>query len=340
MRDGEERGARGDVGGRRVVYCLVPSELAPKLHDLLRSHFRDDPEIEVLVEQRHMERRQSAERRSRDTGPPSGGERRRIRSATGRRVGERRTPVVTASAPALPRRARRYAEQLRFVERLEPSTTDAEDLDTARLVARFQAGDADAFTTLYLRYFGRVYSYLRAVFRESHEAEDAAQQVFMKVFESLSDYEHRGSPFRVWLFVIARNLARTQLRKLSRVDVSEPAQMDRLLDADPVQEQQAPPPDLDWISDHDLMLFVERLPEAQRQVLTLRYLLDLSNIQIAEILGRTPNDVAVLQKRALAFIRQRLAAVNRRSHGRGPARMRAWNPQAPVLRSRRFSLVA
>jgi iron uptake system EfeUOB component EfeO/EfeM len=134
-----------------------------------------------------------------------------VRNKAGRRVGPRRAPTMAIDALPLPRKARAHAKRIVFVERVEPSAEHMADLDSARIVTRFQSGDADAFTALYMRYFDRVYSYLRVLFREdSHEAEDLTQQVFVRAFEALPRYERRSQPFRAWLFTIARNLAMTR----------------------------------------------------------------------------------------------------------------------------------
>jgi RNA polymerase sigma-70 factor (ECF subfamily) len=324
----------------RRIYCVVPPELAGRLHDHLRAHFGAG-EVDVVVERRGGDRRSGAERRagagSSADGPRS--ERRRIVSATGRRIADRRSPVGVlgeAERPELPRRARRYADRLLFVERLEPSSEAVEDADTARLVARFQAGESQAFTDLYLRYFDRIYGYLRLLLRDSHEAEDFAQHVFVEAFERLPQFRLTGAPVRVWLFTIARNAALSRLRKTSRLDVVEPARLDASRELRSSLELE--PSILGWISDRELLMFVERLPQVQRQVIALRHMLDLTNLEIAAMLGRSPNDVAAIHKRGLAFLRARLIAVGRGPQKIGRARMRAWSPQAPVLRHRRFAL--
>jgi RNA polymerase sigma-70 factor (ECF subfamily) len=325
-------------GGRVLTYCLVPRELAAKLHEPLREHFGDDPSVEVVVERRGRERRAADERRGDSAAADGAVDRRRVRNATGRRVGDRRMPLVAVDTPAeLPRKARRFAAELVFVERLEPAGEELEDLDTARLVTRFQAGDGDVFTHLYLRYFDRVFSYLRVVFRDDlHEAEDLTQQVFTKVFEALPRYERRAQPFRAWLFVIVRNVALAQLKKRDRVELLEPEAAGRQREiegeADPGVEA------LNWITDRELVMFVERLPEAQQQVLVLRFMLGLRASEIADVLGRSPNDVSQLQSRALRFLRHRLEAVGRHGTGGGPVRIRRRVLQAWVLRARRYAL--
>jgi RNA polymerase sigma-70 factor (ECF subfamily) len=311
---------------RAVVYCVIPGELAPKLHEPLRRHFAGDGTVRVVVERRAGERRRPAG--ARNSEPPD----------AERRIGERRALAVPVAVPVLPRRARPYVSRLLFSQLMEPSDRDAEDLDTARLVARVQDGQRDLFAVLYMRYFDRVYSYLRMVIGDVHEAEDLTQTVFVKIMEALPRYERRRQPFRAWLFVVVRNEAVSHLRARgrARVDLEDPSELARLRIADP-----APEPSLgalDWISDDELMLFVERLPAVQRQVLLMRHMLDLNNVEIAAILGRTPNGVAVLHRRALAFLRERLTAIGREPKQRTTPRMRRWGRQAPVLRNRRWAL--
>jgi RNA polymerase sigma-70 factor (ECF subfamily) len=320
-----------------VVYCLVPAELAAKLHGSLQAHFSDQPGVEVVVEMRHRERRRRGERRKHQRPLPEAGDRRRIRSATGRRMGERRAALVVGEGPPLPRKASRYAERLTFVERLEPSTREAEDLDTARLVAQTQAGDHDAFEVIYLRYFDRMSNYLRIVLDDPHDAEDSTQQVFLQAFEGIASYERRDTPFRAWLFAIARNHVIARLRARGRLDLMESEGLDRIREAGSTVEEELPV--LDWISDRDLVLFVNRLPIPQRQVLLLRFMLDFSNEESASALGRTANEVRVLQHRAICFLRDRLAAIGREPKASRRPAMARCPSKARVLRERRFALL-
>ena len=300
-----------------MLYCVIPLELAGKLHELLRAHFRDDPAVEVVVERRGRERRLVDDRR----GEPAACEceRRRIHSDTGRRIGARRAPVADVAAPALPRKARAHAERIVFVERVEPSAEHLADLDSARLVTRFQAGEPDAFAGLYMRYFDRVYGYLRAVFRHDvHAVEDLTQQVFVKVFEALPRYERRGQPFRAWLFTIVRNVARSELRMSGRSEAVEPHVIAERYEAPSTDEATSV---LTWLTDRELVMFVERLSVSQRQVLVLKYMLDLPTKEVAQILGRQQDDVRALESRALRFLEARLTAV-----GRHPTHVRRTLP--------------
>jgi RNA polymerase sigma-70 factor (ECF subfamily) len=338
LNGGEEIREDGGAERRPVVYCLVPPDLAG-LHEPLRRHFREDPRVEVVVESRRQDRRGRGERRAGDGAAPGGEERRRVLGAGGRRVGERRAALLEAEMPELPRRARRHADRLTFVERLEPSTQQVEDQDTARLVVRFQAGqDRDAFTTLYRRYFDRVYDYLRVVLRDGHDAEDATQQVFTTVFEALPRYERRSQPFRAWLFTIVRNHGLSTLRKSGRFQPVDPADLDEERENGGRESPEAAQT-LDWLTDRDLMLFIERMPLPQRQVLMLRFLFDMGSEEVGQVLDMTPSQVRAIQSRALKFLRKRLAAIGREPRYERRSRMRQREKQALVLRRRRFALL-
>jgi RNA polymerase sigma-70 factor (ECF subfamily) len=224
-----------------------------------------------------------------------------------------------------------------FYERVAPSAEQREDLDTARWVVRFQGGETkDAFATLYSRYFDRVYGYLRVMLRDPHEAEDIAQQALMEVFESLPRYERRAQPFRAWLFRIVRNQGLMQLRRSRRLEVTDPQ------DISERQERagaNGDPEAATWLSDKDLMLFIERLPFVQRQVLAMRYMLDLSATEMATVLDMSPDAVRAAQSRATRVLRERLRSVGRGARTRRGVPMRAGIRQAPVLRQRRFALI-
>jgi RNA polymerase sigma-70 factor (ECF subfamily) len=289
-----------------MVYCIVPRGLAPGQQERLRRHLGDDPAVEVVLERRVDDRRGPLDRRGHDpvVVPVPHLERRRIRSRSGRRCGERRVAGVPIRGRALPRSLRRVADRIRFVERVEPSESAVEDVESARTVVRIQAGDVDAFADLYLRYFNPVYGYMRLALRTGDEAEDATQQVFVNVLEALPRYERRGQPFRAWLFRIARNLAIDRLRERGRLELEEPSRLELL--AEPSG------PDLrslDWLSDHDVLALIERLPLAQRQVLVLRYMLDLSTAEIADVLDRSQAAVRQLQSRALRRLEDQLGAL-------------------------------
>ncbi|MDX6651720.1 MAG: polymerase sigma-70 factor, subfamily [Solirubrobacterales bacterium] len=240
------------------------------------------------------------------------------------------------ATPGLEERARQAS--VSFCERIEPAAERIEDLDSARLVTRIQAGDESAFAALYSRYFDRVYGYLRVALKDAHEAEDHAQQVFMKVLAAVPAYEiRRGKPFRAWLFRIARNEAISHLRRSNLVDVEAPEDIDRL------RENELAEPEIHGLSgltDADLVTVIQQLPEAQRQVLALRYMIGLSTEEIGLVLDKSIQAVGQLHYRARRFLETRLRALRNGEHRRRVPRsqMLVRLRRMPVLGARREAL--
>jgi len=172
----------------------------------------------------------------------------------------------------------------------------SEDVDA---VARARDGDVGAFEALVARYQGVAFRVAWLVVRNRGEAEDAVQDAFVKAYYALPRFRP-GAPFRPWILRIVANEARNRSRSARRRDglamrvaASEPGQV-------------MPSPEgavLDRTEAEALVLALERLPERDRHVLALRYLLELSEAETAEVLGVRPGTVKSRLSRALARLR-------------------------------------
>ena len=89
------------------------------------------------------------------------------------------------------------------------------DQELEQLLLQVGRGDRDAFARLYGLTRGAVYALALSLLRDAHEAQDVAQDAFVKVWENAPAYRPQGSPM-AWLLTITRNLARSRLRQSGR----------------------------------------------------------------------------------------------------------------------------
>jgi RNA polymerase sigma-70 factor (ECF subfamily) len=169
------------------------------------------------------------------------------------------------------------------------------------LVERAQKGGRDALEELYLIHFDRIYSYLHMSVGNRHDAEDLTTQTFLKMLESIGKFKFQTAPFSAWLFRIAHNLAMDHFRAARRwqpeEEVPEPAG-----DEEPSAEAQA----LQSIGRQSMLELIEDLSPEQQQVLTLKFVFNFPNGEVATILGKTEGAIKSLQHRALVSLQKQV----------------------------------
>jgi RNA polymerase sigma-70 factor (ECF subfamily) len=169
----------------------------------------------------------------------------------------------------------------------------ASDAEVCRLVQEGRHGRA--FELLLSRYQRRVYRLALSFVRSPADADDLAQEAFVRLWRALPLYDGRAS-FSTWLYVIARNACLNEVRK-------------RRLRPTAALDDVAEPPAQGGADATDLRLdceaLVEALPEPQRQVVRLFYLEERSYEQVALALDMPLNTVRSHLHRA----RKRLAVL-------------------------------
>lgn len=165
-----------------------------------------------------------------------------------------------------------------------------------RLVERAQRNDRDAFGDLYRLYHGAVFRLAR--FHLGSGAEDIAAETFLRAWVALPRYRNTGAPFVAWLYGIARHVVADELAARRRV---EPR-------AEPPEDSTNPGPDERLGQDDRLALAmaIARLPQAQRRVVELKFLIGLSNAEVAKAFGKTTGAINAMQWRALRTLRRML----------------------------------
>ncbi len=194
-----------------------------------------------------------------------------------------------------------------------PQADPAEDANAQdlRWMARIKTGDTEALRALIETHQHRIIGTVAKMLGDDSDAEDIAQQVFIRLWKSAGRYEPTAK-FTTWLFKITRNLVFNELRRRKR----HPAiSLDRPLDPDePERTLQAADvsskaPDIALL-DEEMQAAIQRaideLPETQRMAIILRRYDDISYEEIGEILDLSVPAVKSVLFRARTELREKL----------------------------------
>ena len=190
---------------------------------------------------------------------------------------------------------------------LEQAANDAAaaaSADVVDLVARAQAGDAEAFGSLYDRYVDVVYRYV--YYRVSNQSltEDMVSETFLRALRRITSFTWQGRDFGAWLITIARNLIADHY-KSSRYKL-EVATAD-MVDADRATE--GPENEvLDSITNMTLLEAVKMLGAEQQECIVLRFLQGFSVSETALAMGKNDGAIKALQYRAVQSLKRLLPA--------------------------------
>lgn len=165
-----------------------------------------------------------------------------------------------------------------------------QELDDGQVVMRHLSGDPQAFGTLVDRYQTRLLNFVNRTIGDRERSEDLVQEVFIRVFRHLHRFD-QTKKFSTWIYTIASNLAKNELRNRSRNPLVLFQTIKKNWEADhrPLQfEDPSARPD-DLYRKRYLKDAVEQcvggLPEHHREVFVLRELEGKSYAEIAEITG-------------------------------------------------------
>jgi len=178
-----------------------------------------------------------------------------------------------------------------------------------RLVRVAQGGDTRAFDELVRRYQDKVYRLSYKILRHEDDAAEALQDAFLSAYRGLGNFKAE-STFSTWLYRIATNASLMKYRKRRDNHVSLEQSQSPSEDSEPLQLpdwSEQPPEELLTAETRQVMEDgIQRLPEELRTVFVLRDIQELSNAQVAEILGLSVAAVKSRLHRARIQLRDRL----------------------------------
>jgi len=177
-----------------------------------------------------------------------------------------------------------------------------EPLNDAALVHQAQRGDMQAFERLVETHSGFVYNLALRLVRSPQDAEDIAQEVFIRVWKALPGYR-ANAQFNTWLYRIVSNTCYDRLPALKREL--------NLLNAEALEEHtgNAPQPErivIDAERSDTLVEAITHLPESYRLLIILRHVQSMSYAEIAAATGQPLGTVKTGIHRARAMLAERL----------------------------------
>lgn len=169
------------------------------------------------------------------------------------------------------------------------------------LIKKAQDGEAEAFGQLYDQYLAKIYRFVFIKVSSQTDAEDLTQQIFLNAWQNIKSFQFQGFSISSWFYRIAYNevidFYRTRkhhetIETLPEEILSESPGTDRILDQNVEIEK--------------IKAALQKLEGDQQNVLLMKFVDDLSNKEIAQILNKSEGAIRVIQHRALKQLKEQL----------------------------------
>jgi len=205
---------------------------------------------------------------------------------------------------------RRWSVLRGAVRNLSPMLTSDErnkremkHLSDQELMRLVQAGDLSPASEIYDRYSSRIYNFAYRFLRNSEAAEDATQEVFVKMLKHANQF-HGDAKLSTWLFSITANWCRDYLRKAD----NKAKEAEEVLYTLPAPSEHAPDRNLERRQDQQrIQKALSALTPEQREAILLSRYQGLSYAEIAQISGCSEGAVKTRVFRAMETLKKALA---------------------------------
>lgn len=173
------------------------------------------------------------------------------------------------------------------------------DESDSELIAQAKE-DPEAFGLLYERYVGRIYNYIYYRTGNHQDAEDLTARTFYRALKHLPRYVDRGAPYSAYLYRIAHNAVANWHRDNSRRQIIS---IDELVMR--TLKRKGPASLAQKHEEQALLLqAARRLAPDRQQLLILKFVEQMRNAEIAEVMGRTEGAIKSLYHRTLVALRE------------------------------------
>ncbi len=180
------------------------------------------------------------------------------------------------------------------------SSKEYMNIETLRaLVERAKSGDQGAFGTIYSTYYTPLYRYIYFRVKSREEAEDLTQNVFMKIFATLPNFKTEDSSPASYFFTSARNAVIDHYRKRDHTPIASDEMVMIKADETLDESQSFERDEMSTIIRESLTT----LSADQYEIMTLKFINELSNKEIADITGKSEVAIRQIQSRSLKILR-------------------------------------
>lgn len=176
-----------------------------------------------------------------------------------------------------------------------------QDSAIEKFVILAQNGEQEAFGKIYDLLVDQIYRYV--YYRvQGEDVEDIVETVFLKTWENIKQYKAQKKSFSAWVFRIAHNLVVDHYRAFKdRVyEQLDPELPDHSRQHNPIKMAQAN------FNNDVLKRALSKMKKQYRDIILYKFINELSNSEIAEILGKSEGSLRILQFRALKILKQEL----------------------------------
>lgn len=164
--------------------------------------------------------------------------------------------------------------------------------------------DPAAFGILYERYVERIFNYIYYRTGSANDAEDLTGKVFFKAMGHIQNYRHMGLPFSAWLYRIAHNLVANYHRDRAR---KQEISLDDMQGQTLVQTSPQPEPRLVRSQEvENLLVMIRDLAPNRQELLILKFVDQLSNAEIGQIMRKSEGAIKSLYHRTLLELREKM----------------------------------
>jgi len=163
------------------------------------------------------------------------------------------------------------------------------------IIQKAKEGDNEAFSLLYKEYYVPIYRYIHTRIRSREQSEDLTQDVFLKIYKNIGTVLENDHTPLAYFYTIAKNTLIDFWRKKGSDTVTDDEYMSEVPDTAPTALDAA------RLKEESSVLYecLEELTADQKEVVTLKFINELSTHEIAELIGKKETAVRQLQVRGL-----------------------------------------